>query len=32
MQPHATITTGVRQPMLVVLGREDDETAMAEPV
>ena len=31
-QPHATITAGVRQPMLVTRGTEGDEMAMAEPV
>jgi hypothetical protein len=32
MQPHATITAGVRQPMLVTRGTEGSEMAMAEPV
>jgi hypothetical protein len=31
MQPHATITAGVRQPMLA-RGTEGNEIAMAEPV
>jgi len=31
IQPHATITAGVRQPMLA-RGTEGNEIAMAEPV
>ena len=32
IQPHATITAGVRQPMLTARGTEGNEIAMAEPV